>query len=38
MYYGQVYPALDPVWNGDKTPEQTLPDVTAAVNRKYFAK
>jgi ABC-type glycerol-3-phosphate transport system substrate-binding protein len=36
IWYGQVGPAMDRVWNGDKTPEQVLPKLVKDLNRKYF--
>ncbi len=36
IYYGNLGPALDPVWIGDKTPEQVLPAVTKLINQKFF--
>jgi multiple sugar transport system substrate-binding protein len=38
IWYGQVGPALDPVWLGTKRPEEVLPKLTADVNQKYFPK
>ncbi len=37
IWYGQVLPALDPVWEGEKKPEDVLPALTASINKKYFA-
>ena len=36
IWYGQVGPAMDPVWAGDKTPEQVLPKLVKELNKKYF--
>jgi ABC-type glycerol-3-phosphate transport system substrate-binding protein len=36
VWYGQVAPAMDRVWNGDKTPEQVLPKLVKDLNQKYF--
>ncbi len=38
IWNGQVGPALDPVWLGEKTPEQVLPELTQDINKKYFEK
>ncbi len=38
IWYGQVGPALDPVWEGEKTPAEVLPKLTADINKKYFNK
>ncbi len=37
IWYGQVGPAVDPIWLGTKKPEQVLPELTRTVNKKYFA-
>ncbi len=37
IWYGQVGPALDPVWLGEKKPGDVLPALTAGINKKYFA-
>ena len=36
IWDGQVGPALDPAWMGNKKPEDILPKLTADLNRKYF--
>lgn len=36
--FGQLGPALDPVWMGKKTPEDVLPGVVKAINEKFFKK
>lgn len=36
IWNGQVGPALDPVWLGEKKPEDVLPKINAEINRKYF--
>jgi hypothetical protein len=36
IWDGQVGPALDPAWLGNKKPEEILPKLTADLNRKYF--
>lgn len=36
IWNGQVGPALDPVWLGEKTPEQVLPKLVKELNKKYF--
>ncbi len=36
--YGQLGPALDPVWMGKKTPQEVLPAVVKAINEKFFKK
>jgi multiple sugar transport system substrate-binding protein len=37
IWDGQVGPALDPAWLGNKKPEDILPKLTAELNRKYFS-
>jgi hypothetical protein len=36
IWFGQVGPAMDPVWLGNSKPEPVLRDITAKVNQKYF--
>lgn len=36
IFYGTLGPAMDPVWLGEKTPEQVLPEVTKRINQKFF--
>jgi len=36
IQYGMIWPALDPVWNGDRRPEEVLPDLCRRVNAKYY--
>jgi multiple sugar transport system substrate-binding protein len=36
VWNSQVSPALDPIWLGNKKPEDVLPKLTADINRKYF--
>lgn len=38
IWYGQIGPAMDPVWLGNSKPEPVLRDVTAKINAKYFGK
>lgn len=36
ILYGRIQPALDPVWNGEKKPEDVLPELTRRVNAEFF--
>jgi len=38
IWYGQVGPGLDPIWLGNKKPEEVLPKLTADINKRYFGK
>jgi multiple sugar transport system substrate-binding protein len=38
IWYGQVGPAMDPVWLGTKQPGEVLPKLTADINKRYFDK
>ncbi len=38
IWNGQVGPGMDPVWMGNKTPEEAVPQLNAAINKKYFGK
>ncbi|HVZ81481.1 MAG TPA: sugar ABC transporter substrate-binding protein [bacterium] len=38
IWYGQVGPALDPMWLGNKTPEEVIPRLNADLNKRYFGK
>ena len=38
IWYGQVGPAMDPVWLGNKKPEEVLPKLNADINKRYFGK
>jgi multiple sugar transport system substrate-binding protein len=37
IYYGTFNPAMDPVWLGNKTPAVVVPEVSKAINQKFFA-
>jgi multiple sugar transport system substrate-binding protein len=36
IQYGLIWPALDAVWNGEKKPEEVLPDLCRRVNEKFY--
>jgi multiple sugar transport system substrate-binding protein len=38
ILYGELGPALDPVWLGTKTPAQVMPQISKRINEKYFKK
>jgi multiple sugar transport system substrate-binding protein len=38
IFYGNLGPAMDPVWLGTQTPSQVLPGITKRINEKFFKK
>jgi multiple sugar transport system substrate-binding protein len=38
IFYGNLGPALDPVWMGTKTPAQVIPEITKRINDTFFKK